>query len=533
MSCSPEELKRKSDEFLAKWHSCTRLPSLDEFVEFAVTASSFTGFLDARGLSGLHQAAHALEQNVLSLIDQWTDGPSMTPMLHDLDRQIAAFLARVNSFLQEKTQLVTDRRQRTDAGVVADLVALKKVWLISPAPQAWAELVTQTGYLNIQVELQSDNASQPGAREPTIVLVDASGLEISVYFEEVQALRSRFSASNIFGLNLPDEFDIFRRALGAGCDDCFAVGTAQSVIMARVVQLCSNEQEPPYRVLVVEDSATASRLIQRTLREEGIESMAIDQPKEVLQALATFEPDLVLMDMYLPGCTGVEVTRVIRQHQAFLSTPVVYLSGDTSIALQVDALRLGGDHFLTKPFNPVVLNAVVKSKIERYRLLRRSMTLDSLTGLLNHSTSKQRLDALVQAALVKGANLCVAMIDIDHFKNVNDSYGHPMGDRVIRSLAWLLKQNLRNTDVVGRYGGEEFLVILPNAGSTQARQLLDTIRLDFARFMHLASGSAFDCSFSGGIAQLAPGLSSTALIKKADEALYRAKRQGRNQLALG
>src|SRR5665647_2051783 len=117
----------------------------------------------------------------------------------------------------------------------------------------------------------------------------------------------------------------------------------------------------------------------------------------------------------MPDCTGVEATRIIRQHAEFLSTPVVYLSGDGDMALQVDALRLGGDHFLTKPFNPVFLNAVVKSKIERYRTLRRSMLHDGLTGLLNHRTVKERLATAVNAANIKNGLLAVAMIDIDYF----------------------------------------------------------------------------------------------------------------------
>jgi diguanylate cyclase (GGDEF)-like protein len=303
--------------------------------------------------------------------------------------------------------------------------------------------------------------------------------------------------------------------------------------MARIVKLCGSEEEAPYRVLVVEDSKTASMLIQRTLRESGVESLAISKPQEVLTALAKFQPDLVLMDMYMPGCTGVEVTRVIRQHEEFLSTPVVYLSADTSIALQVDALRLGGDHFLTKPFNPVILNAVVRSKIERYRILRRSMFLDSLTGLLNHTTSKQRVDAAVAVAVAEDTPLCVAMIDIDHFKKVNDTYGHPMGDQVIRSMAWLLKQRLRKTDAVGRYGGEEFLVILPQADAQRAGHLLDRIRIDFSQFRHPVNNSSFACTFSCGIVQLQPGMAAQAVIKRADEALYRAKHGGRNQIVVG
>ncbi len=532
MSCSPAELKKKSDEFLSKWQACKAHPGVDGFVEFAVAVSSFTEFLDAKGLPGLHQSARAVEQQVLSQFDRWNSDPLADAPLDDLDGQIAAFSARMAAFLEENTDSNPERRLHQENEVITDLLLVKKIWLVTSVPDVWKEVVTQAGYFNIRVEVCGPHYDQTTTQDPAIVLVDATGLEATAFIVRVQALRGRFPASTIIGLHLPSDFEGLKLALRVGCDFCFPVGTAQSLIMARIVKLCGSEDEPPYRVLVVEDSKTASTLIQRTLKESGVESMAISKPHDVLNALAQFQPDLVLMDMYMPGCTGVEVTRVIRQHEEFLSTPVVYLSGDASVALQVDALRLGGDHFLTKPFNPVILNAVVRSKIERYRILRRSMLLDSLTGLLNHTTSKQRADLAVAAALAEETPLCMAMIDIDHFKTVNDTYGHAMGDHVIRGVAWLLKQRLRKTDAVGRYGGEEFLVILPHTDAQRARQLLDRIRTDFSEFRHAENGTSFACTFSCGIAALKPGLTALSVIKLADEALYRAKRQGRNQIVV-
>jgi diguanylate cyclase (GGDEF)-like protein len=533
MSCSPAELKKKSDEFLSKWQACKAHPGIDGFVEFAVAVSSFTEFLDAKGLPGLHQVARAVEQQVLSQFDRWNSDPMPDAPMEDLEGQIADFNVRITAFLEENTDSNPERRLHQDNDVITDLLPVKKIWLVTSEPDVWKEVVTHAGYFNIRVEVCGSHYDQKSTQDPAIVLVDAKGLESTAFIVRVQALRGRFSASSIIGLHLPPEFEGLKLALRVGCDFCFPVGTPQAVIMARIVKLCGSEEEAPYRVLVVEDSKTASMLIQRTLRESGVESLAISKPQEVLTALAKFQPDLVLMDMYMPGCTGVEVTRVIRQHEEFLSTPVVYLSADTSIALQVDALRLGGDHFLTKPFNPVILNAVVRSKIERYRILRRSMFLDSLTGLLNHTTSKQRVDAAVAVAVAEDTPLCVAMIDIDHFKKVNDTYGHPMGDQVIRSMAWLLKQRLRKTDAVGRYGGEEFLVILPQADAQRAGHLLDRIRIDFSQFRHPVNNSSFACTFSCGIVQLQPGMAAQAVIKRADEALYRAKHGGRNQIVVG
>ena len=532
MSCSPEELKRKSDDFSVKWKSFAGNPSFDDFVEFAVAASSLTEFLHTRGLSGLHQGAHALEQKVLSLFDSWSEAVMPDATLAELDILVGEFGVRVMTFIQGNSSPVVERRIQADHPPEADLTPSKNIWLATSAPRSWSDLVTQLGYFKIQVDMSPLPGEHSSTTEPAIVLVDAIGMDNAAFGAVVRTLRGRFSASTIIGLHLGAEFESFNLALGAGCDYCFDVATPLSAIMARIVKLCDNDEEPAYRVLVVEDSKTASAVIQRTLSECGIESMAIARPQEVLTSLVKFQPDLVLMDMYMPGCTGVEVTRVIRQHAEFLSVPVVYLSADTNVALQVDALRLGGDHFLTKPFNPVILNAVVKSKIDRYRSLRRSMFLDSLTGLFNHISSKQRLDVAISSAVAEGTPLCVAMLDIDHFKKVNDSYGHPMGDQVIRSIAWLLKQRLRKTDTVGRYGGEEFLVILPGTHAEQARQLLDAIRVDFGQIRHTLQGQSFACTFSGGVCEWSPGVGTEALIKQADEVLYQAKHAGRNQVAL-
>ena len=119
-------------------------------------------------------------------------------------------------------------------------------------------------------------------------------------------------------------------------------------------------------------------------------------------------------------------------------------------------------------------------------------------------------------------------IDIDHFKKVNDNYGHPMGDQVIRSLGWLLKQRLRKTDLVGRYGGEEFLVILPGSNADQAFEVLDRIRRDFSLIKYAFKDTCFDATFSAGVSQFPATDCPEALIKDADEALYDAKHGGRN-----
>jgi diguanylate cyclase (GGDEF)-like protein len=235
------------------------------------------------------------------------------------------------------------------------------------------------------------------------------------------------------------------------------------------------------------------------------------------------------MDMYMPRFNGVEATRVLRQVAGYQSLPIVYLSSESDIGMQVEALRLGGDQFLTKPINPVVLAAVVRTKIERYRETLRSTRTDGLTGLFNHTASKARLKAMVES-LPHNGHLCVAMIDIDHFKAVNDTYGHPVGDQVIRGLAWLLKGCLRATDLIGRYGGEEFILALPDAPPERAYAVIERIRRDFAALPHVHNGGTVYSTFSAGLACHQHFPSAHEITEAADNALLEAKRKGRNQV---
>jgi diguanylate cyclase (GGDEF)-like protein len=164
--------------------------------------------------------------------------------------------------------------------------------------------------------------------------------------------------------------------------------------------------------------------------------------------------------------------------------------------------------------------------------MRRVSRHDGLTGLLNHTAVKAELDARLLSQPANG-RLSVAMIDIDHFKSVNDTYGHPVGDQVIRSLAWLLKGRLRTTDVIGRYGGEEFLIAIPDADIDEAHEVLDWIRTSFGDLPHAHPDGLFRATFSSGIASYPSYGHSVELIRAADEALLEAKRQGRNRVVRG
>jgi diguanylate cyclase (GGDEF)-like protein len=249
-----------------------------------------------------------------------------------------------------------------------------------------------------------------------------------------------------------------------------------------------------------------------------------------LESLLEFTPDLILIDIYMPECNGMELATVIRQLDAFVGIPIVFLSAESDLDKQLFAIGLGADDFLTKPIQPQHLVSSVSSRVGRSLKLRSFMVRDGLTGLLNHSAVKEQLNREVAQAKRRQAPLAFAMVDIDHFKQVNDTYGHPVGDRVIKSLSRLLKQRLREADTVGRYGGEEFAVILSNTDGEMAERVLDDIRKDFSQLRHQADGREFYVTFSCGVADVSDFSDPAKLCNAADKALYKAKHAGRNRV---
>ncbi len=286
----------------------------------------------------------------------------------------------------------------------------------------------------------------------------------------------------------------------------------------------------PFRILVVDDAPSVAALHTTILEDAGMIVQVVTEPTETLDAIEKFRPELVLMDMYMPDIRGDELAGIIRQDPSLLSIPIVFLSVEGDESKQFRAVQVGGgDDFLTKPIEPVHLVSSVAARAQRYREMRGLMQRDGLTGLLNHFNAKERLEAELLRSFRSGNALTFAMLDIDHFKEVNDTYGHPVGDRVLQSLARLMRQRLRRSDVVGRYGGEEFVVILPDTSARQAAAVLDELRLTFAALSHSAGGHRFTCTFSCGFAEAAAGESREALTSRVDGALYEAKSAGRNR----
>lgn len=284
----------------------------------------------------------------------------------------------------------------------------------------------------------------------------------------------------------------------------------------------------PFRVLIIDDDESLVRHTELVLQGAGMQTLALTNPFDVLDALDDFSPELILLDLYMPKCSGSEIASVIRQRQEYAGIPIVFLSGETDKDKQLSAMELGGDDFLTKPIRPSHLISSVRIRLGRFRELRSYMARDSMTGLFNHTTTKQLMETEIARAQRSNHKMTLASLDIDHFKNVNDTYGHAVGDRVIKTLARLLRQRLRGVDIIGRMGGEEFAAILPDTGIDEAMALFDQIRVGFSEIVFHTDDSSFSVTISCGLAQFPDYASTNALSDASDKALYTAKHLGRN-----
>lgn len=297
-----------------------------------------------------------------------------------------------------------------------------------------------------------------------------------------------------------------------------------------LVERETNKKEP-YKILVVDDSETFQSIIKKTLENEGMSVKTASNGFDGFKIAEDFKPDLMLVDMYMPGCSGKELSIAIRQCDHLNSIPIVFLSSESDIKKQIDAMQIGADDFLTKPINPDVFVDSIKARVERHRIINSNLDKDTLTGLLNHTKLKQRLDQSIEKAVRSKIKMAFVMIDIDHFKRVNDQHGHAAGDAVLKALSGLLKNRLRKTDSLGRYGGEEFGIVLWDIDLKGAENLINDLRIAFEKMKHESQTdpeTSFSCTFSAGIATFPSANGIKNLTNSADKALYQAKRSGRN-----
>jgi diguanylate cyclase (GGDEF)-like protein len=299
------------------------------------------------------------------------------------------------------------------------------------------------------------------------------------------------------------------------------------------------------RILIVDDNAMIRNEIKAVLMKDGNYNnfMEAGDGLTAFKAIMENPPDLVLCDLVMPGFDGLKFLGLKASRKELEQIPVIILTAEDDMDRKAEILERGASDYVTKPFHEKELLARVRIhtklkllqdelRVKNAQLEDLSVT-DVLTGLANRRRLMTRLDEEVQRARRYKTPLAVVMIDIDHFKLVNDNYGHAMGDEVLRNIGAMLKASVRTTDLAARYGGEEITILLPHTDLEAGRLVADNLREKFAAMDHSLDGTTIRKTASFGVAARdGQGDIPTAedLLKLADEALYRAKEGGRNRV---
>jgi diguanylate cyclase (GGDEF)-like protein len=287
------------------------------------------------------------------------------------------------------------------------------------------------------------------------------------------------------------------------------------------------------RVLLIENTHSDRLLLRNWLTAERIEVYDAVDIITGLAACSRFQPNLILVQIRLPTWDGYEVIRRLKHDPRTLSIPVILLASCATTAEKAKGIDMGAVDFISKPFDPVELLARVHSSLRTKAyldLLEQRAHIDGLTELSNRYALQNRLPLEWETCRRRGLPLAIMIIDLDHFKRINDHYGHAAGDDVLRQMAGILRSSFRETDFIARYGGEEFVVIAPDCDLAGAVMLAERLRVAVAELQIEFRTSTIKVTTSIGIA-LGLDLSQTKPVEaldQADQALYRAKGAGRN-----
>lgn len=399
------------------------------------------------------------------------------------------------------------------------------------------QLKTQLEPLVDDIQVFNDLFEFEGAltkQEPSIILMDMmiAGGRLS-FTNKINELKTKqLLDSSLFFMSEKEDLEFRLEAFRAGGNAFFTKPIDIKLLSEKIKLLLHKTASDPYRILLVDDDQLLVQHYATIFESVGCIAQAVNQPMTIMEHLVELKPDILLLDVHMPDCNGIELAGTLRQQDAYANLPIIFLSKEVDKGKQFSAREIGADDFLVKPIDEKYLVSSVINRAQRSRQMRELIAKDSMTGLLNHDKLESELERQIHIVKRSKQPLIFVLFDFDHFKQVNDCYGHLAGDKVIKSFANLLMNRQRQSDITGRYGGEEFGMILPEASCDTVTGLLNEIRESFANIVHHNNQENFSVTVSVGAAKYKESLTTKQLIENADKQLYQAKNGGRNRVSI-
>jgi len=289
------------------------------------------------------------------------------------------------------------------------------------------------------------------------------------------------------------------------------------------------KSENSQTVLIVEDDPHIVNLVSIILSKSGYVVEEAKDGEHALELLSNISPSLIISDIMMPNMDGYVFRKELLEQEETKLIPFIFLTAKGKSHDIVHGMELNADAYIPKPFEPDVLLAKVKAILRKYSHFNELLQYDTLTQVYNRRTLEHNLIAELKRVKRYKQPMSILLLDLDHFKNLNDSYGHDFGDLVLKKISTFFKDNLRDIDFVGRVGGEEFVIVMPNTDKKTALFVADRLRERVSKIVFDKAG--LRVTMSGGVSAAPDDASEMiGIMKKADVALYAAKAQGRNRI---
>lgn len=342
-----------------------------------------------------------------------------------------------------------------------------------------------SGYELSLLDHMAELVEMIGTFPPHLIIIDAHFLSmLDQLADALKAARGRTSHRvALLALSDQEDLDVRLRAMRAGADAFIPLPAQTTDVMARVAELTESDQSDPYRILIVEDDRSQAMFAESILRKAGMVTTMVTDPLAVLGDIDRFNPDLILMDLYMPGCSGMELTAIIREREAFVSTPIVFLSGESDTDKHFEALNAGGDDFLSKPIRPKHLISAVTNRLRRARHIRRRAQnqnpRDPITGMYERAHVLDRINAKLAADEAVAQRGGLLYVDLDDATNLREQVGLIGFDKLLGQIGAFLASHLDAGELVTRFGDTGFIVLSPDRNAADlasgSRDLADRV----------------------------------------------------------
>ncbi|WP_299078246.1 diguanylate cyclase [uncultured Paraglaciecola sp.] len=536
------EFNEKLTVLVALWSEAKQTLSTDTIRQFRFEVHSIKGASSSLNFLALSDKLNIIEEE----ISGWQDKTRhFEQVISTVDTQmntiIEASKTTPNTLLKVK-ELSSNYKELRDPSNINQEIIPKSYQEIRIAIVDYnkttlsvnAKFLAEFGFIIDQFDSieQLDQVFDQKANSYSLVLIDTDNIPNNKQQIFTFAAKMNTLNNDVFILSSSNTFEDRVAAVRAKVNEYLLKPVNITTLVSKIRKNFKIDLIRPYRILLLDDQTIVGNFYKTLLEDTHVEVLAISQPETIMVELESFHPDVFMLDMHMPNISGIEVARLLRQQAKYDYVPIIFLTSDDNINTKLEVLECGADDVILKNTPPKIIVQQVDSRIQRGQEIRYLASRDSLTGVLNHGQIMESAFHALRLASRQHKPTVVVMIDLDHFKAVNDEYGHVGGDKVLISLGQLLLQSVRDTDYVGRYGGEEFMVVFSDADPNVIESKMNNILTSFLHINFTIAKQSFNCSFSAGLASSTHHKKLSELISAADSALYKAKHGGRSQVCV-